>query len=118
MRKPTFRAAIRAILESLIHGELTVPANVRARFPATFHFNLLPEARGLGLGSRLVEVFLRHMRSLHVPGVHVQPLSINPLVPRFLARRGFQLVESHPLHVFRHTDKRAIDLQTWVLALA
>ena len=117
LRRPTSRAAILGMLGSILRGELTLPAWVRQRFPATFHFNVLAEARGRGAGSQLFDAFVGCMRSLHVTGVHAQVLNVNPIVPSFLIRRGFRLAESCPLHAFLHTDREPIRLQTWTLRL-
>lgn len=117
LRKGQSRAAIAAMGRSLLRGELDLPAGIAERYPATFHFNLLPEARGAGLGSRLVAAFIARMRAAGAGGIHLQVLGANPVVPGFLARRGFERIESHPLHAFSHVDGRAVDVQTWVLGL-
>jgi GNAT superfamily N-acetyltransferase len=41
------------------------------RFPAHLHINVAPEFRGHGLGSRLIEAFVRHARAAASSGVHV-----------------------------------------------
>jgi len=117
MRKPQSRAAILAMLRSVLRGQMRLPRRVRKAYPATFHFNLLPEARRRGLGSRLFDLFIERMRSLGVPGVHEQVLAVNPAVPGFLAARGFGLVAARPVTVWRHLDKHPIELQTWVRSL-
>jgi len=60
---------------------------------------------------------LQSAEPLLVPGIHAQPLGANPVVPAFLARRGFKLAACRPLHAFSHMDNRPIELHTWVLAL-
>ncbi|KAB2851408.1 MAG: GNAT family N-acetyltransferase [Hyphomicrobiaceae bacterium] len=49
----------------------TIFADLLPRFPAHLHINVASDARGAGVGSRLMEVFLGHMRRLGVPGVHL-----------------------------------------------
>ena len=117
MRRPRSRRAILNMLQSLIRGELELPSNVRRDFPAAFHFNLLPEARGQRLGTRLFEAFLDSMRRMGVRGIHAQAMSVNRVVAHFLSRQGFRRIGTSSLHAFRHIDPQPIELHTWVLPL-
>lgn len=46
-------------------------ADVTARFPAHLHINMAPEARGQGIGQRLVERFAADTAVAGLPGFHV-----------------------------------------------
>ncbi len=72
-------------------GQLAVPARLLRDYPAHFHFNLLPPARGLGLGGSLHDLYERRMRALGRPGMHVQVLGSNGLVNAFNLRRGYRV---------------------------
>ncbi len=74
-------------------GELAVRPAVRRRFPGHFHFNLLPEARGQGVGGRLYAWFEQAAGAAGLVGLHVQALASNPVVAPFLQRRGWREVE-------------------------
>ncbi|NLE58135.1 MAG: GNAT family N-acetyltransferase [Planctomycetes bacterium] len=87
-----------------------------AAYPATWHVDLLPEARGLGLGGAMLDLFIERMRRLGVPGLHAQPMSINAAMVSVLRRAGFVLECSRRLTVFEHAVREPIDIQTWVLA--
>jgi len=117
LRKTASRRALRGMLRSFLLGELSLPPGAAERFGATFHFNLLGEARGQGVAARLLDTFIERMRSLPVRGVHVQPLHANAAVASLLARRGFRLIASRCLHAWSHLDGRPMELQTWVLPL-
>jgi len=117
MRSARFRAAAGSMVRSLLAGEMALPPGLAARFPATWHFNLLAEGRGRGLGRRLFETFLQDMRSAGAGGVHAQSLSINAPVSRFCRAAGFRLVTSTPLHAFAHACPEPIRLLTWTLPL-
>lgn len=117
LRRPTSRALIRGMLASVARGEMSPPDGVREACPATFHVNLLPEARGGGLGRRLIEAFLERMRKLGVRGVHVQNLSINAAARRCIRRVGFRLAASRRLTAYARVDPQTIDVQTWTLLL-
>lgn len=117
MRRREPRRAILGMLRSLARGELRLPPRTREAFPATFHFNLLPEARRLGLGSQLLATFLDRMRCLGVRGVHAQTLSVNEPARRTLRRLGFRLRATRPTRAFAHVDPRPVAVQTWVRAV-
>ena len=115
MRRPGSRQALLRLAGAMFSGELALPAGVARRFPATFHFNLLPEARGQGLGSRLMRTFIDRAWSLGAAGIHATLLSVNPVVGPMLAREGFRQVDSRPIRVFAHVDDKPMSIQTWVL---
>ena len=46
-------------------------AQLTPRFPGHLHINLAPEARNLGVGSRLIEAFVSDARVAGLPGVHL-----------------------------------------------
>ena len=115
MRRRDSRRAILALAGSFIRGELDLPAGVAAKWPATFHFNLLPAARGMGLGTRLVRAFTARVRSLGSPRIHVVVLSVNPAARRVLRREGFELLAGKSIRPFAHMDPMPLVLETWVL---
>ena len=117
IRRRASRRAILSLLRSVSAGELDLPRGIAGEYPATFHANLLAEARGCGSGSALLGAFLDRMRSMGAPGVHAQPLSVNRPVQRLLRRAGFRCVAGRPLHAFAHVDARPIEVLTCVLRL-
>ncbi len=117
LRRADSRRAIVAILKSLVSGELEVPAWIRRRFPATCHIDLLPQARGQGLGARLMHTFLAQMRAIGLPGVHVQSLAANEPVARLNRRAGFTPIHTATLHAFAHIDGQPTAVVTWAMRL-
>jgi GNAT superfamily N-acetyltransferase len=61
-----------------------------ARYPAHLHINLAPEARGLGVGTRLVAAFAAAARARGAPGLHVVTAE-GSRNRSFYARAGFAL---------------------------
>lgn len=116
--KAASRRAILSTLRSLARGELAVRHSIVRNYPATLHLNLLPAARGHGLGFRLAEAFLDAMRSEGVPGVHAQTLSLNEGIAHFNRRLGFQPVQSQPILAFAHATTQPVHLVTWVMPLS
>ena len=69
----------------------------RAAYPAHFHLNLRRDARGQGIGERLLEQFTEHARAARCPGLHAGVRSDNPSACRFFERLGFTLLERLPV---------------------
>lgn len=65
-------------------GELLDP-----RWPSHLHVNLLPQARGQGLGRALVEAWLARLRVLGSPGCHLVTLAENQRAVQFFEAMGF-----------------------------
>jgi GNAT superfamily N-acetyltransferase len=63
-------------------------AHLTPTYPAHLHINLAPEARGQGIGARLIEAFAAHARVTAVPGMHVVTGAASRNV-RFYAACGF-----------------------------
>jgi GNAT superfamily N-acetyltransferase len=117
IRRRDSRRAILSMLGAVLRGELDVPERTKNAFPATFHFDLLPHARGAGLGGRLFRLFVRRMQALGVPGIHGQVLSLNRPVQEFLHRVGCRMVAARPTGAYQHIVREPVEVQTWVLPL-
>lgn len=66
-------AALGPAFADVGYGPQMHPAMAEAivRWPAHLHINMRADARGLGVGGRLIERFAAHCRDRGVPGVHV-----------------------------------------------
>jgi GNAT superfamily N-acetyltransferase len=67
-----------------------------ALYPAHLHIALAREARGRGLGRRLVETFLAQLAAAGVPGVHAVVREENAGAGRFFERLGFRPLARGP----------------------
>lgn len=76
------------LVRLLTHPELALPPDV-VRYPSHLHVNLLPAARGGGLGARLVHSFLGGLAAAGSPGVHLRVNADNTRAQRFYERLGF-----------------------------
>jgi len=63
-----------------------------ARYPAELHVNLMPAARGRGLGGELMRHLLDRLAHLGVPGVHLGTFGENEGAIAFFESQGFQPV--------------------------
>jgi ribosomal protein S18 acetylase RimI-like enzyme len=60
------------------------------RWPAHFHIDLLPEARGRGAGRQLVQRWLESLRDREVPGCHLQTFAENANALAFFEATAFR----------------------------
>jgi len=82
-QRETWRMLVAALCNGLPSGPPV------AEYPAHFHINLLPEARGAGIGARLVEEFFARARKAGILGVHVSVRGDNESGCRFFEGLGF-----------------------------
>jgi ribosomal protein S18 acetylase RimI-like enzyme len=87
-------AALPGFLAAGRRGAETPPA--AAGYPGHLHVNLLVEARGRGVGRRLVEGFLAEARRHGLPGVHAVVYESNAGGRRFFERLGFHPLRREP----------------------
>lgn len=80
----------RAALDVVCAGGRVEPDVDLRRFPAHLHVDLLPEVRGLGLGTELVRTWLGFLRRHGVPGVHVTTFAENARARAFFGSLGFE----------------------------
>ena len=73
-------------------------------YPAHLHIDFLPEARGLGLGRALMELYLCELEAIGVPGVFLETSCENRRAVAFFASCGFE-----PLNVTLSPGGRAAD---------
>jgi len=64
------------------------------RYPAQLHINLLPETRGHGLGSRLLQTFLDCLEERGVRGVQLGTTERNEAALKLYQRFGFRVFSS------------------------
>lgn len=60
-------------------------------FPAHLHLNVLEEARGSGIGGRLLDMFLTELAGRQVRGVQLSTTRVNTAALALYERRGFRV---------------------------
>lgn len=93
------------------------PAPVRdGRWPAHLHVDLLPSARGQGMGAALLRTWLERLQGLGVAGCHVQTLSENERAIGAFESVGFrrrgQPVPAPGLRT-RTGERHHVQVMTW-----
>jgi ribosomal protein S18 acetylase RimI-like enzyme len=79
----------RGIVDSIKDKDVATDEFIDERWPAHLHINLLPVARGSGLGRALMERWLAQLRNAGSPGCHLSTLVENIGGIAFFARMGF-----------------------------
>ncbi len=62
-------------------------------YPAHLHIDILPQYQGLGLGTRLMQRFERHMVQQNVGGLHLKTTNHNRKAVPFDKKMGFTIIE-------------------------
>ncbi len=117
LRDPVRRRLAFDWVRSILRAETAIPKAILREFRATWHFNLLPEARRQGLGSEMLKTFLDALRNRGVPGIHAQAISLNDATIATCRRMGMQLLYAAPLTVFASIDPRPMEAQVWGMTL-
>ncbi len=77
------------VLKGFLAGEFRAP-DLSDKFPATLHMNLDWDARNRGIGSALMETYLRYLRGLRIPGI--QASTFSEKAKDFFIKKGFRIL--------------------------
>jgi ribosomal protein S18 acetylase RimI-like enzyme len=89
-----------ASIKGVCRGEL--PKVDLSVYPAHLHINVDAGWRGHGLGRRLMEAYLDHLRQLGIQGVYLETTSVNIVARELYERIGFTLLDSRATRVWEH----------------
>lgn len=95
LRKAFWR--LLATLPRFLAAERRARAVDLSGYPAHLHINLSPEARGRGIGERLMAQFCAEAARRSLPGVHANVLEENRAACRFFERLGFVELAHRPV---------------------
>ena len=79
-----------------IHHPPRTPTALATSYPSHLHINLLPRARGLGIGGALLETWISAIRRLGSAGAHLAVGLNNTRAIRFYHAHGFQAPDDIP----------------------
>ncbi len=70
-------------------------------YPAHFHIDILPEYQRMGIGSKLTDTLISHLKAKGIRGVMLTVSSENKKGIAFYEKYGFSLIEKDPVsHAF------------------
>lgn len=84
------------VRHALHHPFLDVPS-VLARYPSHAHIDLLPEARGQGVGRHMMQTMMERLAGSGSPGLHLQVNPKNTAAQDFYRSLGFVTLASPDL---------------------
>jgi len=80
-------------LRYAMHHPPRTPRRISEPFPSHLHIDLLPRLQRRGLGRKLMDAWLAHVRALGSKGVHLGVSMANVRAIRFYQRYGLQELE-------------------------
>ncbi len=83
-------------LARLIHRPPRTPRRIAEPYPAHLHIDLLPRCRGMGLGKRMIDVWLAAMAQAGARAAHLGVGPRNERAVTFYRAYGFHLIEQAP----------------------
>ena len=97
-RYPKLLPSLRYLLRMARYPSRLAPIE---HFPAQLHINLLPEARGLGLGAALMERYLGCLESQQIKGVQLSTTRENVAAVRLYEKFGFEVLREYSSPLWR-----------------
>ncbi len=91
---------------SFLKGEFKIN-NFSRLYPATLHINVKASFRSKGLGSILIDTYLKYLAGEKVSGLHFGTISANTV--RFFEKNGFKLLYQGKRSYFQYVLPKAID---------
>jgi GNAT superfamily N-acetyltransferase len=95
------RKYIRYVFRSYRRGELNIP-NLSRDYPAHLHTNILDGYRGIGLGKKMMQNWMNHLREHKVPAVHLVTTTSNKIAVPFYKHLGFKTLFEKPITMYEH----------------
>jgi GNAT superfamily N-acetyltransferase len=87
------------LLASFFKGEFVMPGFYK-EYPATLHINLEKKFRNLGIGSKLMGLYLEYLTRQGIPGVYIPTMSDK--AASFFRKQGFNFLYRGYRSYFRH----------------
>lgn len=85
--------SFKSVVEFLRKANLSeLPGRLTDEYPAHLHINILPEYQHMGIGSRLIDTFEKHVKNLGVSGVHLVTSSRNMRAVPFYMKMGYRVL--------------------------
>jgi ribosomal protein S18 acetylase RimI-like enzyme len=102
------------IFVSVLRGEFGFPDCTKL-YPALLHINVNKKYRGIGIGRKLIEIYIDYLKRENITGVHLTTKSENAV--NFFKKMGFEVFHKTRLSYLRYLLKRSIELYILVKKL-
>lgn len=85
--------------------ELFIP-DISDNYPALLHINIEKDYRNRGIGTKLIEEYIKYLKNKGVKGVHLTTISSDAV--RFFEKNGFTVLYKKKLSCFAHIGHKNI----------
>jgi GNAT superfamily N-acetyltransferase len=109
--KKTFKFFFLLFLESFLHR---IPRASIQHYPAELHINLSEEARGKGIGSKLMQKLIETLAYDHIEGIQLNTTSENKAALKLYERFSFSEFERKPSILWKKYVGKSVDNVTLV----
>jgi ribosomal protein S18 acetylase RimI-like enzyme len=80
-------------VKQFLEGTCAAPTRYSSTYPAHLHIDILPEYQRMGLGTRLMDTLVNHLKSKGIPGLMLSVSTDNEKGVRFYKKYGFKVLE-------------------------
>ena len=80
------------------------PKNLYKEYPAHLHMNVLPEYQHMGIGSKLINVFEKHIKEKGVQGIHLRTSNNNIKALPFYEKKGYVIMHKDNNKVWKGVE--------------
>ncbi len=80
-------------LKGFYQGIMKAPLKYAVDYPAHLHIDILPDYQRMGIGFRLMDTLIAHLKELRVPGLMFSVASDNSKGISFYQKYGFKVLE-------------------------
>lgn len=83
-------------IRKFLEGSCASPLQYAKEYPAHLHIDILPQYQRMGLGTRLMDVLVSHLKNKGVPGLMLSVSSDNEKGIGFYTKYGFSVLATQP----------------------
>lgn len=94
-------------LQVFYEGILSAPLKYACRYPAHLHIDILPAYQRLGIGFRLMDSLVSHLRQKNIPGLMLCVAVDNGKGQSFYRKYGFETLETSPQEIVMGMELKA-----------
>lgn len=79
-------------LKAFCRGTMNSPLQYASEYPAHLHIDILPEYQRIGIGSKLMDTLVQHLRGKRIPGLMLCVAPDNMKGRQFYNKYGFHVL--------------------------
>jgi ribosomal protein S18 acetylase RimI-like enzyme len=80
-------------LQQYCEGTIATPLKFADQYPAHLHIDILPDCQRMGIGTKLMDALVSHLRDKNIPGLMFSVARTNVSAQAFYKKYGFAVLE-------------------------